>query len=190
MDELQRERTMGGRLGEGIASVLSVHASGADGERAGSRDTREQKIRDQVMLNQGFEVCRTNVTKAAMPELVTSSLDRRRDFRLNYSAPTQQSDPVSSHCSLEVRNVVLYEHNSVKIDHNVKSMQTSESEDGEEILIEKGNMENIREYYRVQFTSVFHWSELNSACSCCINYLAISDTNIDITGHICLNHQQ
>ena len=136
------------------------------------------------MLNQGFEACRANVTEAAMPELVTSSLDRRCNFGLNHSAPTQQSDPISSHCSVEARNVVLYECNSVKIDNNTKCMQGSEGEDGEEILIEKGNMENIREYYRAQFMSIFHWSELNSAYSSCIDYLAISDANADITGHI------
>jgi len=135
------------------------------------------------VLNQGFEACRANVAEAAMPELVTSSLNRRCDFRLNHSAPTQQSDPVSSHCSVEVRNVVLYECNGVKIDNNMKCVG-SEGEDGEEILIEKRNMENTREYYRVQFTSVFYWSELNSACSRCIDYLPISDANTNITGRI------
>jgi len=60
----------------------------------------------------------------------------------------------------------------------------SEGKDGEEILIEQGNIEHIREYYRVQFMSIFHWSELNSAYSCCIDYLTISDTNTNITGHI------
>jgi hypothetical protein len=87
------------------------------------------------------------------------------NFQLSYSAPTQQSNPVSSHCSIEVRNVVLYECNGVKINHHAKGMLTSESEDREEILIEEGNMENIREYYRVQFKSVFHWSKLNSAAA-------------------------
>ena len=47
-------------------------------------------------------------------------------------------------------------------------------------MIEEENMENIREYYRAQFMSVFHWSKLNSAYSCCIDYLAISDVNTDI----------
>src|ERR1700733_87008 len=113
----------GGRVGEGMASGISVDASGTDRKRASSRYTRERKIRDQVMLNQGFEACRANVTESAMPKLVTSSLDRRRDFRLNHSAPTQQSDPVSSHSSVEARNVVLYECNGVKIDNNTKCVQ-------------------------------------------------------------------
>jgi len=139
------------------------------------------------MLNQGFEACRANVTKAAMPELVTSSLDRRHDFWLNYSAPTQQSDPVSSHCSVKVRNVVLYECNGVKFDNNMKCVQASESEDGEEILIEKGNMENIREYYRAQFMSVFHCSKLNIAYSHCIDYLAIMQI-LTLLGAYDLNH--
>jgi hypothetical protein len=171
-------------LGKRIASVLSVHASGTDRKRASSRNTREGKVRDQLILNQGFEACRTNVAEAAMPEFVIRPLSRRRNFRLSYSTPTQQSNPVSSHCSVEAGDVVLYERNGVIIDHNAKGMLTSESEDGEEILIEEGNMENIREYYRAQFMSVFHWSELNSAYSRCIDYLAISDANADITGRI------
>jgi len=82
MDELERGGATGGVLGEGIACLLAIHASGADRSRSGRWDTWERNVRDHFVLNQRFETRKRNVPKTTVPELVIRNLCRGGGLRL------------------------------------------------------------------------------------------------------------
>src|ERR1700676_3029053 len=98
-----------------------------------------------MVLNQGFETSQADVAQTMMPEMIVSSLGWRSHLRLDYSAPTQQGNPVSSHCSVEARNAISNKLKSVLLNHNSKGMFRGESQHREEILIEVWDMEDTRE---------------------------------------------